>query len=1317
MKTKLLLRLIPILFIAVMCISFLSATVFAATVLPASSNNKITSIKVRGIEATAVKGSANAYKIDLPYTQFAFSDIAITMADPKAKVQALQTADGGTNWTFDVAAEDTTVAGYSFSIATHTNIEYVKVLGLEATYKGLQKRRVDTQDVYICSYDLTLPYYTESITPLDNGYDTEVMPRESSGLVAISNINYGYYLAEKGYCYLGLRLYKPNDYDPFDKTKVEELYYLSVFNGAEGKDEALTVKKALTDNIIEVPMLEYSGSDRADAAVMPKLTAFLEANYPGYYVLPDNNISGLKAAVAGSKANPRGTPGSGTFTYKLARRAPAGDYFVANVRVPIQINPVQYPAEPQGTVMAAVIPGQEAMGAVTAEFLENVYNADYQCYFSTWKITVTPDMDAGYRFKEWTYSVTGGVLTEEGTVEAPPTQIGEPSLTSAHRDQNKDGYSFTWQLGGGVSVAFTADFAPNAVPVLPGRTSPEALTLSVRQAPADISFPFTDPDNDRLTYRLLVDGELFGTVNDLNTLPGWNEPGKHEIRVVASDGNAETTHIVEVTVVESPTVTPHRFNVTSNLPLTGPGGVGAVMAYTAGTNGIFSIPRIDGERIDSTNQYVIKILNYGNEVKPAHPLKCILFGSNVVVPGVINQQAEIEGASDASGSPVKVFVREITAVNNQNLMITIPALTNLDRDVDIRFVFRTDAVPKYSAAASSADAAMGSAEAIFIEDSGADGNIISHYHLKATPAAGCFIDYWEYRAAGSNGEYTRLAGRDGQTNFVADASGNTELRVRFYSLADRVELTGDAVYPYTAEDLLYAGLMLNKVRDDDGKLVTLEPLKAKYSDGVGRFKSSYDSVYGEPKANYFFTGQLPLDMRGETVDAYDNAILWFTVEYYNAVDKAVTVRVYAGEGTGGTLIREIKWTGMQYMTNSSAGLGYIVVPVDFLPSTDKVTVELTVAGFGPVVKTYPLSYPVRDTGLLEERLAAALALRSAYEAHMLGFSTPGSLYSSEYLMLNEEYNDSLEAVKDAATAEAIVTARDRGLLYMKDAVNSFFHSGVEVGVTMGYGFQVVTVPAEVNARTVMTAALEQAFPNDWYLSTGYGGGWINGAGSASKYGKPVGVLHEGQQGGVTYGVTTSEGRGMIPWANGVMVQQIFDHGFVGWGDIWGGGPPKISIYTNGPISWDMARLLMRYDSSVLLASDTFYHAYMNLNNSKSEAAYEALQRDPAFADFLAGLLTPAVPEQKPVEQASADAPDIPDEEAGQQEEKEDPTGTAESQPVSQPENALEVYTDVTQVTKNTGWLAVIPITAVCLAAVAALAYQLLVKKRKKKITE
>ncbi len=70
-------------------------------------------------------------------------------------------------------------------------------------------------------------------------------------------------------------------------------------------------------------------------------------------------------------------------------------------------------------------------------------------------------------------------------------------------------------------------------------------------------------------------------------------------------------------------------------------------------------------------------------------------------------------------------------------------------------------------------------------------------------------------------------------------------------------------------------------------------------------------------------------------------------------------------------------------------------------------------------------------------------------------------------------------------------------------------------------------------------------------------------------------------------------------------------------------------------------------------------------------------------------------------------------ETKQEEEQDNVTVTEEPQPTPEPDDPLEVNADVTQVTKNGSWFALLPIAAACLAAVAALLYLLVVKKQKR----
>ena len=468
----------------------------------------------------------------------------------------------------------------------------------------------------------------------------------------------------------------------------------------------------------------------------------------------------------------------------------------------------------------------------------------------------------------------------------------------------------------------------------------------------------------------------------------------------------------------------------------------------------------------------------------------------------------------------------------------------------------------------------------------------NRYKLEAGADTDYAFAYWEY-----DGETVSTS-----AVYTATLTGNRTYTAHFEPL--EVTLTGDTVGIYAAEDRLsFAYNGPNHEENDIDLYYYAEVIDDEPFDN----SHTVATINSSP-----FTA-----IESESVDAYDNAILWFSVAYPGEITMDITANIYAGDDTSGELLGSSNWTGM-VVHSSTSGKGVVKVPVASMFYTDNVTVELIVDGGDTTVKTYTMAAAVNDTGFLDEREAAVLEIKRACESHM---DTGFSIYSSEYLMINDVYRDGIEAVKDAETAAEITGARTECLTYMEDASNSIYHTGIQVGCSMGFGLIVVTVPEEVNAATVMCAALEQAWPGEWYLSvTGFAfGWWINHCG----LGGTGDLRWESQQGAAMYAVTD----GVHVCASlGVSSQWVWEGAVVSWGDLWQDENPSImfnagnrSVYYIDNMQWDLAELRMSYSDEYLTGFESFNYALAHLNDDETDEAHKALLLE--FFDFLCENLT------------------------------------------------------------------------------------------------
>ena len=436
----------------------------------------------------------------------------------------------------------------------------------------------------------------------------------------------------------------------------------------------------------------------------------------------------------------------------------------------------------------------------------------------------------------------------------------------------------------------------------------------------------------------------------------------------------------------------------------------------------------------------------------------------------------------------------------------------------------------------------------------------NQYKLEAAADTDYAFAYWE-----CNGEEISTSQK-----CTVTLTEDTTYTAHFETI--QVTLTGNNAGIYAAADTLYYNLAQNQYSGEGGADTDQHKDMLEMRDVV------YYEDYLEPSclasdttaARYFENRYLVaktefspvIEIESESIDAYDNVILWFGVTYPKAITKGVTVHVYAGSDTSGELIGTAQWTGMT-IAPTNPGAGIVRVPVDSMPYTDSVTVELTVDGGDSAAKTYALAAAMTDTGLLTERGTAVSAVNQAYKTSLeTGFSP----FSSEYLMINDIHADGIEAIKDAETTAEISAAKEECLARMANAANRIFDTGVKVGIRMGYGFQVVTVPKEVNVSIVMCAALEQAWPGEWYLYVhpSQFGWWINWAGKDGTDDLEAngGIVYGPQEGGATYGIADSTGT--LFFANGASNQKIWDGLTINW-NIWHSEQPSVVI--RGGLPW------------------------------------------------------------------------------------------------------------------------------------------------------
>ncbi|MDR1078454.1 MAG: hypothetical protein LBL55_07335 [Propionibacteriaceae bacterium] len=375
----------------------------------------------------------------------------------------------------------------------------------------------------------------------------------------------------------------------------------------------------------------------------------------------------------------------------------------------------------------------------------------------------------------------------------------------------------------------------------------------------------------------------------------------------------------------------------------------------------------------------------------------------------------------------------------------------------------------------------------------------------------------------------------------------------------------------------------------------------------------------------------------DTVSAFDNVVLWFPISQILPVSGPVEVEVYGGPGLD-QLLGSVGWTDL------TASTGVVLVPVDSLPPGDKVKVSLTVADQSAVERTYDLSNPpTTDKGLVQERADAVAQLRQVYLDGLVrnaeGTSETGQYYSSRYLMLNEEYPQAVTAIAEAEDQAALAEAVAYWTQVLEDAGNNVFSTGV----TLNAGGSIVTVPTSANILMAMTAAAEQTTPGQWRLSTGYGGGWINGW-QSDGWGQ---VTDDGQGSGGMYTVYDQAcvedsiapgGLGVFgdacPYTNGVMAQKVYltpepsDGLFSTFGlsdgvvdSSWADPDPEAAwpgtIYAwPGTMGWALGELRQAFDDAELQTHEAYNYAIAHQSPLADEYELAFTDLRVEFLDFL-----------------------------------------------------------------------------------------------------
>jgi hypothetical protein len=817
------------------------------------------------------------------------------------------------------------------------------------------------------------------------------------------------------------------------------------------------------------------------------------------------------------------------------------------------------------------------------------------------------------------------LLTYKVSINSAPAVSANKNYSYVPASSGTYTLVFTANDGKADSPAYTVTLAANTAPALKTGV-PSTATASVNTGTAytlDLSAVFEDADDDLLTYKVSINSAPAVSANkNYSYVPASS--GTYTLVFTANDGKADSPAYTVTLTSEGDTVTTATFKYTGE--------------YSETANVIFEPLDPVGWYFDSTtaSQAGSEVTVSGDVINNRDcigaGLKSLadnyyLAGWKITENGVTREYTESLIPDTYNFTETVVWLNG--AICNWiagsdsvlgGVILNYPSNAEIIIEPIISYTSQT-----FTLTVKSEDITKGVVNF--------NPPINNKYTLIATPANGYVFDHWAYRTAGSSEVYTPDLDSYGKATYTVTLSEDREY-IAYFNVS-QVSLAGDTMGIYKAMDRLYYKLAQNQygsgsaasdphrhmfeVLDIHYYKEQLLPKNYAYSNVSELNPSYFDNRY--PVATTYNSPWIAI--ASESVDAYDNVILWFRLEYPNisAVNGSFNVRVFAGEGTSSNPIGTAEWTDITRHNQDSSGRGVVYVPVDFMPYTDKVTVELTIGEDAPLVRTYPLAEAMNDTELLAERGEAASALREAYDEHMAEVLSRHNVYSSEYLMLNEEYAGSLEEVKDATTVAEITAAKEKGLAYMADAANSIFHSGVRVKV---YGVW-VTVPEEVNVATVMCAALEEEWPGQWYMYVSIGSGfgwWVNWAGLGDGLDEVSGAVLPGngspvygpQRGSLMYGI----GDGGFYFANGVSLQKIWDGLTINIGG-WRG--PEFNS-----IAWDLAKLRMSHSDEYLSDFEAFNNAVAHQNDVKDsetyKAAHKALRLE--FLDVLYGNQTEAM---------------------------------------------------------------------------------------------
>jgi hypothetical protein len=459
------------------------------------------------------------------------------------------------------------------------------------------------------------------------------------------------------------------------------------------------------------------------------------------------------------------------------------------------------------------------------------------------------------------------------------------------------------------------------------------------------------------------------------------------------------------------------------------------------------------------------------------------------------------------------------------------------------------------------------------------------------------FSHWEYRTQKEGdiftGEYTVDEASVGQKLYMISTEDDIEYRAVYTRKPLEMTVLDDKMGIYVlADDDYYPGMRTNSdtggdVTNSAGGKFYIENLAPEWPGRLGE---------ATPPERYVFSSTAAYDVEAESgqVAAYDAAVLWYNFEFNQPVTDFYA-ELYAGNEAAGTPLFA---TESLSFIRGAAGIATIYFPIYAMPYTENVTIKYWVGNAEPAVITLPLAVAMIDTGLLDARAVATSQILTKFEQYKteMAQDSPIYYYSSEYLMMNREFRDGLDAVVDATSVAEITQVMNTCLQHMEDATNNIFHQGVKVGEVINGSLVIVTVPTNVNILAARAAASEHVNPGNWWRGMTQGGAWASIPIPEDWTGPRIGIIHIGGPVQGTYAIWSAAGP--VGFANGITVQSVWD----GLIDPAGnytlysyteGEPVKVTPGSIGSMQWDLALLRERYSDEELLENAAFVNALNN----------------------------------------------------------------------------------------------------------------------------